>query len=284
MEGVISSPLPTHPFKDAVAIVTGGASGIGRCLAEQLAGAGARVVIADIDFEKAQQVASGFSSAGKQIEAVALDVSQAADVESSVKTIVERHGRLDYMFNNAAVAVAGEFRDLSPEHFRRVLEVNVMGVVHGSMAAYRVMLRQRAGHIVNVASMTGLLPTPMLSAYSTSKHAIVGLSTALRIEAKWLGVNVSVACPGLVDTSIHERTEYLSARKEDFLAQLPRKLMVTPDEAARAILRGVARNEAIIVDPWYVKIGWWLHRLSPALMSSLMQRSVTRFRNVRIEK
>jgi short-subunit dehydrogenase len=87
-----------------------------------------------------------------------------------------------------------------------------------------------------------------------------------------------------VDTTIHERTEYLSARKEDFLAQLPRNLMVSPDAAARAILRGVARNEAIIVHPWYVKIGWWLHRLSPALMSSLMQHSLTRFRKVRLEK
>jgi short-subunit dehydrogenase len=106
----------------------------------------------------------------------------------------------------------------------------------------------------------------------------------LRIEAKYLGVNVSVACPGLVDTTIHERTEYLSARKEDFLAQLPRKLMVTPDAAARAILRGVARNEAIIVHPWYVKTGWWLHRLSPALMNSLMQRSLSQLPKVRIEK
>ena len=276
--------MPLNAFKDAVAIITGGASGIGRCLAEQLAAAGARVVIADIDFEKAQEVASSLRSAGKQIEAVALDVSRAADVESTVNAIVEQHGRFDYMFNNAAVAVAGEFRDLLPEHFRRMLDVNVMGVVHGSMAAYRVMLRQRAGHIVNVSSMTGLLPTPMLSAYSTSKHAIVGLSTALRIEAKRLGINVSVACPGLVDTSIHERTEYLSARKADYLAQLPRKFMVTPDAAARAILRGVVRNEAIIVHPWYVKIGWWLHRLSPALVGSLMQHSVTRFRKVRTEK
>jgi NAD(P)-dependent dehydrogenase (short-subunit alcohol dehydrogenase family) len=167
--------MPTHTFKDAVAIITGGAAGIGRCLAEQLAAAGARVVIADIDFEKAEQVASSLCNIGGRIEALALDVSRAADVESAVNSVAELHGRLDYMFNNAAVAVAGEFRDLSPEHFRRTLDVNVMGVVHGSMAAYRVMLRQRTGHIVNVSSMTGLLPTPMLSAYSTSKHAIVGL-------------------------------------------------------------------------------------------------------------
>ena len=258
-----------NAYHDAVAIVTGGASGIGRCLAQQLGAFGARVVIADVDSEKARNVASSPGNAGNPIEAVVLDVSREADVEATVNDIVERHGRLDFIFNNAAVAVAGEFRDLSPEHFRRVLDVNVM-------------LRQRAGHIVNISSMTGLLPSPMLSAYSTSKHAVIGLSTALRIEAKSLGVKVSVACPGLVDTPIHERTEYLSARKEDFLAQLPRKLMVTADAAARAILRGVVRNQAIIVHPWYVKIGWWLHRLSPALMSSLMQHSAARFRKVRL--
>ena len=276
--------MPAHTFKDSVAIITGGASGIGRCLAEQLAAAGACVVIADIDFAKARQVASNLGRAGKCVEALPLDVAQAADVNSAVSGVTARHGRLDYMFNNAAVAVAGEFRDLSPEHFQRVLSVNVMGVVHGSMAAYRVMLRQRAGHIINVSSMTGLLPTPMLSAYSASKYAIVGLSTALRIEAKRLGINVSVACPGLVDTTIHERTEYLSARKADFLAQLPRRLMVSPAAAARAILRGVTRNTPIIVHPWHSKIGWWLYRLSPGLISSLMQHSVSGFRKVRLEK
>jgi NAD(P)-dependent dehydrogenase (short-subunit alcohol dehydrogenase family) len=276
--------MRTHTFKDAVAIITGGAWGIGRALAEQLAAAGARVVIADIAFETAQQVASSLRHIGQRVEAVVLDVSRAADVERTVNDVAERHGRLDYMFNNAAVAVAGEFRDLSPEHFRRVLDVNVMGVVHGAMAAYRIMLRQRAGHIINVSSITGLLPTPMLSPYSASKHAIVGLSTALRIEAKGLGVNVSVACPGLVDTTIHERTEYLSARKADYLAQLPRKLMMTPAAAAKGILRGVIRNDAIIVHPWNARIGWWLCRFSPALLSRLMQHSVTQFRKVRLEK
>src|SRR5687767_15957932 len=87
--------MRTDAFKDAVAIVTGGASGIGRCLAEQLTAAGARAVIADIDFEKAKQVASSLNSPEKRIEAVALDVSRAADVESTVNAIVERHGRLD---------------------------------------------------------------------------------------------------------------------------------------------------------------------------------------------
>jgi len=159
-----------------------------------------------------------------------------------------------------------------------------MGVVHGVMAAYRVMLRQRAGHIVNVSSITGLLPTPMLTPYSASKRAIVGLSNALRIESKRLGVNMSLACPCLVDTRIHERSDYLGVRKEDCIAQIPRKLMVSPDAAARAIVRGVARNEVVIVHPWNARIGWRLYRFRPGLVGSLMQRSVSQFRKARTEK
>jgi NAD(P)-dependent dehydrogenase (short-subunit alcohol dehydrogenase family) len=271
-------------FKGAVAIVTGGGAGIGRGLCEQLAGHGARVVIADIDFENARQCAATLVQAGQRAEAVALDVSVAADVERVVNEVAARHGRLDYMFNNAAVAVAGELRDLAPGHFRRVIDVNLLGVVHGTMAAYRVMLRQRGGHIINVSSITGLLPTPMLIPYSATKYAIVGFSTALRIEAERLGVKVSVACPGLVDTRIHERTEYVNVPKEDYVAQLPRKLMVTPAQAARAILRGVARDDAMIVHPLNAKVGWWLYRLCPALVAKLMQRAVTNFRKVRMER
>lgn len=275
--------MSQEKFRGAVAIVTGGAHGIGRALCEELAGCGASVVIADIDAPTAQQLASTLQKAGHRAEAIALDVSVASDVERVVNETALRHGRLNYVFNNAAVAVAGELRDLSPAHFRGVIEVNVFGVVHGTMAAYRVMLRQRAGHIVNISSVVGLLPTPLLTAYSATKHAIVGFSTALRVEAEHLGVKVSLACPGLVDTRIHERSEYVNVRKADFLAQLPRKLMVTPAQAAHAILRGVARNRAIIVHPLNAKIGWWLYRFSPSLIGKLMQRSVRDFRKIRIE-
>jgi NAD(P)-dependent dehydrogenase (short-subunit alcohol dehydrogenase family) len=274
--------LRNKTFEGAVAIVTGGAHGIGRALCEALANHGAIVTIADIDCDTAQQLALTLTRAGHRVEAVMLDVSRASDVERIVGDVASRHGRLDFIFNNAAVAVAGELRDLSPRHFQRVIAVNVLGVVHGTMAAYRLMLRQQAGHIINVSSITGLLPSPLLTAYSATKHAVVGFSTALRIEAATLGVSVSVACPGLVDTQIHERTEYLNVRKEDFLAQLPRRLMVTPAQAARAILHGVARNQPIIIHPLSARLGWWLYRLCPALVEKLMQRTVRQFRKIRV--
>jgi len=141
------------------------------------------------------------------------------------------------------VAVAGELRDLTPEHFRRVIDVNVLGVVYGTMAAYRVMLRQRTGHIVNISSTVGLLADTAAHRLQRDEARHRRFSSALRIEAESLGVKVSLACPGLVDTQIHVRTEYVNVRKEDFLARLPRQTDGDAEgKAAHAILRGVARN------------------------------------------
>src|SRR5204863_6659898 len=120
--------------------------------------------------------------------AVFLDVSREADVGQLVSNVVAAHGHLDFMFNNAGIAIVGELRDGNVADFRRVVEVNLLGVVHGTMAAYGVMLRQGFGHIVNISSMTGMIPTPLITAYCTTKCAIIGFSTAMRAEASGLGV------------------------------------------------------------------------------------------------
>jgi NAD(P)-dependent dehydrogenase (short-subunit alcohol dehydrogenase family) len=270
-------------FANRTAIVTGGASGIGRALCDRLAAAEANVFVADIDIARARDVAAAIQTRGGRAEAVQADVSQAADTERLVTAVVTSHGRLDYMFNNAAVAIVGELRDGNVEDFRRVVDVNLFGVVHGTMAAYRVMLRQRFGHIVNVSSVTGLMPTPILTAYSTTKWAIVGFSTALRAEAAALGVKVSVACPGLVRTDIGERNVYWNVRKEDHLAQLPLRWAIEPGQAARGILRGVARNQEIIVFPFSVRVTWWVYRMCPWIFAQLMRGMLNRFRALRIK-
>ena len=269
-------------FANRTAIVTGGASGIGRALCDQLAAAEANVFVADIDIARAREVAAAIQTRGGRAEAVQADVSQAADIERLVTAVVTSHGRLDYMFNNAAIGIVGELRDGNVEDFRRVVDVNLFGVVHGTMAAYRVMLRQGFGHIVNVSSVTGLMPTPILTAYSTTKWAIVGFSAALRAEAAALGVKVSVACPGLVRTDIGERNVYWNVRKEDHLAQLPLRWAIEPGQAARGILRGVARNQEIIVFPFSAHVAWWMYRACPLVFAPLLQRILKRFRPLRI--
>ena len=272
-----------HKLANRVALVTGGAFGIGRALCEQLAADGAFAVVADINIGKAEEVAAAIRQRGGRAEAALLDVSREAEVQQVVSNVVAAHGRLDYMFNNAAVAVVGEIRDGNVADFRRVVDVNLFGVVHGTMAAYCVMRRQGFGHIVNVSSVTGLMPTPILTAYSTTKWAIVGFSTAVRAEAAGLGVKVSVACPGLVRTNMGEHNVYWNVRKEDHLAQLPWRWMIEPDQAATAILRGVARNQELIVFPFSVRVGWWMYRACPWVFAPLMRRMVKRFRALRIK-
>lgn len=272
-----------HKLPNRVALVTGGASGLGRALCQQLAADGALAIVSDINIAKAGEVAAAIRQRGGRAEAMLLDVSSEEQVQQAVANVMTTHGRLDYMFNNAAVAIVGELRDGNLADFRRVVDVNLFGVVHGTMAAYDVMLRQGFGHIVNISSMTGLMPTPILTAYSTTKWAIAGFSTSLRAEAAGLGVKVSVACPGLVRTDMGEHNVYWNVRKEDHLAQLPWLWMIGPDQAAQAILRGVLRNQEIIVFPFSVRAGWWVYRACPWVFAPLMCSMLKRFRALRIK-
>jgi short-subunit dehydrogenase len=269
-------------FANAIALVTGGASGIGGALCEELGERGATVIVTDINEAGAQQLTSRLTNQGVRAEAIRVDVTDSAAVEKVVHGAAAKHGRLDYIFNNAGIAAVGELRDSAPVDWHRVSEVNLCGVIYGTMAAYQIMLRQGAGHIVNVASLTGLMPTPVFALYSTTKWAVVGFSTALRAEAASLGVKVSVACPSLVDTNIPDRTAYFKVRKEEYLARLPRWLMMQPGHAAKSILRGVARNQAIIVCPFHARLAWWCYRLCPAVLSPVFQKTVTEFRKLRL--
>jgi NAD(P)-dependent dehydrogenase (short-subunit alcohol dehydrogenase family) len=264
-----------NTFTDKVAIVTGGASGIGRALGQELARRGTRVVLADINGQSAQAAADAMTATGAQAQAVAIDVRDADAVHGLVTETAAAHGRLDFMFNNAGVALAGKTRDMTLADWNRLIDVNLRGVVHGVTAAYPVMIAQGFGHIVNTASAAGLTPTPRLTGYATTKHAVVGLSTSLRGEAARYGVRVSVVCPGLIDTPIKDTMTLLNIDRQVMLSSIPLKLH-PPEVCARAILRGMERNQAIIVVTAFAKIGWLLYRLSPALIGRLIARGAQR--------
>lgn len=261
-------------FEGAVAIVTGGASGIGKSLGEELATRGCEVVLADRDLAGAQAVASSIASAGGTATAAALDVTDADALESLVTSTAQRCGRLDYMFNNAGIALNGRFEDFGLEHWERIVSVNFMGVVHGTRAAQRCMAAQGFGHIINTASFAGVFPWPTTIPYTASKHAVVGLSTALRAELAGSGVHVSVLCPGTVMTPMIEKGasperwvgEYSSDRLAAFFKDARG---MAPEKFARAAVNAVARRRAVIVLPAAYKGLWWLNRLSPSLAIGL---------------
>jgi NAD(P)-dependent dehydrogenase (short-subunit alcohol dehydrogenase family) len=254
---------------EKIAIVTGGASGIGRALCEELARRRAVVVVADRNVEQADRVARTLVEGGGRASAAHVDVASADSVRALVRETVARHGRIDLMFNNAGIGWAGDFREMPIADAERVVSINLNGVLYGSSAVYPVMAAQGAGHIVNTASfLSGLIPVPGLAVYSATKHAIVGFSLALRQEARAFGVNVSVVCPSFIRTNIDANSNMIH-RGEAAPAGPPRETAPEAAALARAIVEGVSRGRSIIVMPRFIRPLWWLYRLSPGLFSAV---------------
>jgi NAD(P)-dependent dehydrogenase (short-subunit alcohol dehydrogenase family) len=259
-----------------VAIVTGGGSGIGEALCLKLARSGAHVVVADINAGEAGRVAAAIGDGDGVAEARTLDVSCGQDVRRLIENTVSTCGRLDYLFNNAAVAVGGEARYLTLDHWQRVLDVDLYGVLHGVLAAYPIMVRQGFGHIVNTSSAAAFFPWPANAPYCTAKHAVVGLSVSLRLEGADLGVKVSCVCPGPVRTNIYRNAVVVSPNRtasgpSEQPTDAPAKMMAV-GRAAELILSGVARNDALIVFPASMRWG----RIGYTLFPRLIEREFLR--------
>jgi NAD(P)-dependent dehydrogenase (short-subunit alcohol dehydrogenase family) len=264
-------------FENGAAIVTGGASGIGRALAEALARRGCEVVIADLQADLAQDVVSRISAAGGRATAIRTDVAEFLAMERLVRETVERTGRLDYLFNNAGIGIGGNVSHYGIQDWNLILDINLRGVIHGVQAAYQIMTKQGFGHIVNTASMAGLMPSPGMAAYSMTKHAVVGLSKALRAEAASLGVRVSVLCPGVIQTPILESGGKYGRMLVDVPPEIQRSLWekykpMPVDRFAEKALNAIAKNEAIIIIPSWWKMVWRLHRFFPRYGMSLAQK------------
>ncbi len=273
-------------FENKVAIVTGGGMGLGQALCEELARRGSAVMVADIDDNAAKQVTSRIAQSGAQARALQVDVSKQEDVARLIETTVSEFGRLDYMFNNAAIFIGGDARDVSVEQWDRVLGVNLHGVIYGTINAYQVMVKQGHGHIVNVSSASGLMPQPGNASYCTCKHGIVGLSLSMRFEGADLGVKVSAVCPGDMKTSVYENLVVMNMPREEVVRVSRRShfpiRQISAEAAAREILRGVSRNQALIVFPAAVRWIWRLYRALPSLIYWISIRRMRMFRKLRI--
>ena len=189
-------------FCDKACVVTGGGSGIGFALAQALLDRGARVLIAGHDHGALRAASEKLAGTGRRIAWHRADVSDADDVEELINAAVNRFGRVDYMFSNAGVSGTLPINDATLDHWRRLLDVNLWGVIHCVHYVLPVMRRQGSGHIVNTASASGLVPLPGQALNNTSKYAVVGLSESLRLELAPDGIKVTAVCPGPVASDI----------------------------------------------------------------------------------
>jgi len=238
---------------------------------------GATVVVTDVDETAAVKVAA---ECRPPASARTLDVRDADAVQSLVEEIVRQHGQLHYLFNNAGIGIGGEVEEIQIPAWERIIDVNLRGVVHGVMAAYLQTLKQGSGHIINTASLAGLAPAPLLTPYAMTKHAVVGLSTSLRLEAASRGVRVSVLCPAAIETPLLDTVSLPGLPEPIWLPNVRRfltRLSGLPypvEKFAEEVLNSIERNRGVIVIPRCARLGLRIWRLFPALVDKMTLQAV----------
>ena len=190
-------------YENKTAVISGGAEGIGLSVAQALGAQGMNIVLADISQENLDKAEQQLRDAGVPVLAVTLDVAQEQQWQTVADQAIEKFGKIHMLVNNAGVGGdVGPIDTIDSAGWQWTVDVNLMGVVYGAHAVYKVMLDQGFGHIVNTASMAGLISTPGLSSYAATKHAVVGLTRSMRVEGARRGVRVSAFCPGVIRTAI----------------------------------------------------------------------------------
>jgi NAD(P)-dependent dehydrogenase (short-subunit alcohol dehydrogenase family) len=244
------------PFKDRVAVITGGAGGIGMAMARAFAGRGARLVLADLDEAALQRAVDTLTAAGAQALGVPTDVTKLESVQALADAAMRRFGAVHLVCNNAGVATFGLIATATHRDWQFTMGVNFWGVVHGVETFVPVLVKQGSGgHIVNTASMAGLVGMQWLGIYCASKFAVVGLTEALQRELKPAGIGVSVLCPMIVATNINEnsvrmRPPALRNDGDEMLLPSASEMKggtIPAEEVGRRVVRAIERNDLYIV-------------------------------------
>src|SRR5881409_2674323 len=240
-------------FQGRVAVITGGGGGIGAAMARAFAARGARIVLADVDRAAMEAVAAALGERGTEVLAVPTDVTALESVRALADAAERRFGAVHIVCNNAGVATLGEIAASTHADWQYTMNVNFWGVVHGVETFVPGLLARAAGHIVNTASMAGLVGMRWLGVYSASKFAVVGLSEALHRELAEHGIGVSVLCPMIVETKINENSirNRPAALRNPGEAAVPEGAammgsVIGPEEVARRVVRGIERKDLYI--------------------------------------
>ncbi|MGK8522125.1 SDR family oxidoreductase [Nocardia asteroides] len=269
--------------RDAKVLVTGAASGIGRATALAAAAQGAYLVLTDIDAEGLDATVIDIRAAGGRVVAAeALDITDYDAVRAFAERVHAEFGSLDVVMNIAGTSVWGTVENLEHKHWRRMVEVNLMGPIHVIETFVPPMVRAgKGGALVNVSSAAGLLALPWHAAYSASKYGIRGVSEVLRFDLAQHGITVHLVAPGAVNTPLVQGVELVGVNKED--PKIKRLIAafaehaVPPERVAAAILRGIERNRFLVYSSFDIRFGYWWARKWAFPYEFLMRRTSERF-------
>jgi meso-butanediol dehydrogenase/(S,S)-butanediol dehydrogenase/diacetyl reductase len=222
--------MTRNRFENKVAVITGAASGIGAATARLLARESAHVVLADLNDNGGASIAADL---GPTAMAVKCDVSSAGDVQALIKAAVERHGRIDILFNNAGIGSFGTSVEIQPAEWERVIAIDLHSVYYA--CHYAIPHMPRGSAIVNTASISGLGGDYRFAAYNAAKGAVVNYTRALAVDHGRDGIRVNALCPGLVETPITAGVQQLPGLREEWLQRIPMERAAQPEEMARVV-------------------------------------------------
>ncbi len=271
-------------FTGKVAAITGAGSGMGAALARALAADGCHLALADRDQEPLQQVAQALQSASVRITTHTVDVSDREAVGHWASETVGQHGGVDLLFNNAGVSLTAPATQMSFDDFHWLMNINFWGVVHGCRAFLPALTSAPAAHIVNTASIFGVIAVPSQSAYNASKFAVRGYTEALEQELRDSAVRVSCVLPGGVRTNIVRASRYYprdneAPTREEVIAQFDSLAGLSADQAAARILDGVRRDRKRIIVGNDARAMDWIARLLPTRYPDVLQWLAARQEN-----
>ena len=252
-------------IKNKVAIVTGASSGIGEATARAFGREGAKVVLAARRVDKLQALAQEINSmnTGAQTLVIQADLSKLEDIQAMIAQTLERFGRIDILVNNAGFGRLDWLENLDPiKDIQAQIDLNVLGVIQTTRQVLPVMMEQRAGSIINMCSMAGLVATPTYTVYAASKHAVHGFSEALRREVKPWGIDVSLIYPGGVVT---EFTQHAGIRRKTN-ARTPTSMLLTAEQVANAVIKLVKHPRRMLIIPWLWSVTVFMNRFLPGLV------------------
>ncbi|WP_432816294.1 SDR family oxidoreductase [Streptomyces vilmorinianum] len=272
-----ADPVYAERFGGRLVLVTGAASGIGRATAFAFAEAGARVVAVDRDGEGAARTAEMARLIGApEAWGETVDVSDEQAMEKLAVRVASEYGIVDVLVNNAGIGLSGSFFETTSEEWKKVLDVNLWGVIHGCrIFGGQMAERGQGGHIVNTASAAAFQPSRALPAYATSKAAVLMLSECLRAELAGQGIGVSAICPGIVNTNITATARFAGAgeeeqkRRQKEASRLYGLRNYPPEKVADAILRAVVRNQAVVPVTPEARGAHLMSRFSPKTLRAL---------------